>query len=184
MPVEKFAVSASAWLGSHGAMAPLRTGALAIAAAAAITGGAPVMAQEVILLQKNTTVAESQPLSAGPSTGITPTQTVVAEFVTTMLSRHPALRAADAQFDAAEARARGASRRFITRPWRPNMKTPKISPNRSASRKRWTGPVNAARAPAPAAPMSTLQGRRATLSAKRCSPNCSPPWRIFRPRWS
>ncbi|VAW01572.1 hypothetical protein MNBD_ALPHA05-1237 [hydrothermal vent metagenome] len=115
MPVEKFAVAMSAWLSSRAIIsaparrlqASLRIGACAGAiTASALTVSAPVMAQEIVVLQSYASPVEAPPLS----TEAAPSQTVVAEFVTTMLSRHPALRAADAQFDAVEARARGAAR--------------------------------------------------------------------------
>jgi outer membrane protein, heavy metal efflux system len=117
MSVEKFSVAMSAWLSSRAIIsaparrlrASLRIGACAGAiAASALTVSTPVMAQEIVVLQST---ASASPVEAPPpSTKAAPSQTVVAEFVTTMLSRHPALRAADAEFDAVEARARGAAR--------------------------------------------------------------------------
>jgi outer membrane protein, heavy metal efflux system len=114
MPIEKLAAAITSRTISQNAIpapfirsgTPLRVSVFAVAAASAITLAAPAMAQEIILLQKNDSLAERQPTSVGT----TVTQPVVAEFITTMLSRHPALRAADAQFEAAEARARGQSR--------------------------------------------------------------------------
>ncbi len=117
MPIENTTVAISPWLSSRPIMssaaqrlrASLRIGTCSGALALAALAFTPAMAQEMVVLQSNAP-AETPPPAANPTIGATPSQMVVAEFVTTMLSRHPALRAADAQFNAVEARARGAAR--------------------------------------------------------------------------